>query len=67
MGVSAPPDAQLTAKLDDLLAGALGPAGGERLLAACAALPAAPTLASLLSLIAEVTGAPEPSRAGKVP
>ncbi|HZR98850.1 MAG TPA: MmgE/PrpD family protein [Chloroflexota bacterium] len=51
-------DTELVAKLDDLLAGALGPAGGERLLAACAALPAAPTLAPLLALVSEATAPP---------
>ncbi|HLH23327.1 MAG TPA: MmgE/PrpD family protein [Chloroflexota bacterium] len=53
-------DADLVAKLDDLLAGALGPAGGQRLLAACAALPAAPTLDPLLALVSEAAGAPPP-------
>jgi 2-methylcitrate dehydratase len=52
-----PSDAELTAKLDDLLAGALGPAGGQRLLAACAALPAAPTLDPLVALVAEASSA----------
>jgi 2-methylcitrate dehydratase len=54
-----PTDAELTAKLDDLLAGALGPAGGARLLAACDALPAAPTLDPLLALLRETAAIPE--------
>ena len=44
-------DDGLVAKLDDLLAGGLGPAGGQRLLAACDGLPAAPDLRGLLDLL----------------
>jgi 2-methylcitrate dehydratase len=44
-------DAGLVAKLDDLLAGRLGPAGGQRLLAACDRLPDAPDLRGLLALL----------------
>ncbi|HEY7067509.1 MAG TPA: MmgE/PrpD family protein [Chloroflexota bacterium] len=44
-------DAELEAKLDALLAGGLGADGGARLLAACDALPAAPSLDGLFGLL----------------
>jgi len=44
-------DAALVAKLDEIMAGRLGPAGGARLLEACDRLPAARDLGDLLDLL----------------
>jgi 2-methylcitrate dehydratase len=51
-------DDELVAKLDDLLAGRLGSAGGRRLLAACDELPGAPDLGGLLDLLRTPAAAP---------
>jgi 2-methylcitrate dehydratase len=44
-------DAALITKLDELLDGRLGPAGGERLVTVCAALPDAADLAEMTTLL----------------